>query len=114
MEDEARKLRKKADSTKVTYATVNDVENDNLLEDDVPDVIFTYRVEDPTAPSRSPLRRWTLVQYVPRQPHENMDQLCEKARHLLQRKLRKMADRLDPDLPCNSCTILAMNSRRLG
>lgn len=108
MGDEARKLREQADSTRVLYATTEDVNNGVLSEDDVPDVIFTYRVDDATAPSQSPLRRWTLVQYVPRQPHENMDDLRVKARHLLQRKLRKMADQLDPSCPCNSCTVLAI------
>ena len=71
---------------------------------------FTFRVSDPT---QARLPQWTLVQYVDRRPDsETFDQAELKARHLLQRKLRRLADQLDPTLPCGSCSVLALKKKR--
>ena len=79
-----------------------------------PHLVFTYRVHDATIPSQSRPQQWTLTQYVVhRRDREDLEEVRKKAAHLLQRKLRRLADQLDPEMPCGSCSILAAKRKKL-
>ena len=109
----AKQMKKAADSATISLAGHV---SEPLIKagrlSDVANVTFTFRVHDATAPSRPQSQQWTLTQSVDHLlQEESLDDVHLKAAHLLQRKLRRLADQLDPNLPCRSCSILAAKKK---
>ena len=112
-EKRAEKMRRDADSATIRVAGhTSEVDPKAGMFTDVASVTFTFKVYDATEPSRSLSQQWTLTQSVDHLlDRETLNDVQLKAAHLLQRKLRRLADQLDPNLPCRSCSILSAKKK---